>query len=96
MGSAACRAHVAILTTDNPRNERPEDILTEVAAGARGPAQVIVEIDRRLAIRTALRMARSGDVVLVLGKGHEQTQDFGDHVDPFDDRLVAAEEARAR
>ena len=96
MGSAACRAHVAILTTDNPRNERPEDILTEVAAGARGPAQVIVEIDRRLAIRTALRMARSGDVVLVLGKGHEQTQDFGDHIDPFDDRLVAAEEARAR
>lgn len=96
MGSAACSAHIAILTTDNPRRERPEDVLADVVAGANGPAEVVVEIDRRLAIRRAVHLARPGDVVLVLGKGHEHTQDFGDHVIAFDDRTVAAEEAGAR
>ena len=92
MGNAACRADVAVLTSDNPRDERPEDILAEVASGANGSGEVIVEIDRRVAIRRALHLARSGDVVLLLGKGHEQTQDFGDLVIPFDDRTVALEE----
>ncbi|MBI5157433.1 MAG: UDP-N-acetylmuramoyl-L-alanyl-D-glutamate--2,6-diaminopimelate ligase [Acidimicrobiia bacterium] len=96
MGAAASRAHIAVLTSDNPRSERPEDILAEVTAGARGPATVIIEIDRRRAIAAAIEQARPGDVVLVLGKGHEQTQDFGDHVEPFDDRLVAAAAVRAR
>ena len=93
MGAAACGADIAVLTTDNPRRERPEDVLAEVVAGAHGPGEVIVEIDRRSAIRRALRVARPGDAVLVLGKGHEQTQDFGVRVIPFDDRLVVAEEA---
>lgn len=93
MGAAACGADVAVLTTDNPRSERPEDVLAEVVAGARGSGEVIVEIDRRSAIRRALQVARPGDAVLVLGKGHEQTQDFGDRVIPFDDRQVVAEEA---
>jgi UDP-N-acetylmuramoyl-L-alanyl-D-glutamate--2,6-diaminopimelate ligase len=93
MGAAACGADIAVLTTDNPRRERPEDVLAEVVAGAHGPGEVIVEIDRRSAIRRALREARPGDAVLVLGKGHEQTQDFGVRVIPFDDRLVVAEEA---
>ncbi len=96
MGAAASQAHVAVLTSDNPRSERPEDILAEVALGAHGPATVVVEIDRRRAIHTAVAMALPGDVVLVLGKGHEQTQDFGDHVESFDDRVVAAEAVRAR
>jgi UDP-N-acetylmuramoyl-L-alanyl-D-glutamate--2,6-diaminopimelate ligase len=93
MGAAACSADIAVLTTDNPRRERPEDVLAEVVAGVHGPSEVIVEIDRRTAIRRALQVARPGDAVLVLGKGHEQTQDFGDRVIPFDDRLVVAEEA---
>lgn len=96
MGAAACRAAVAVLTTDNPRRERPEDVLAEVVAGASGPGTVIVEPDRRTAIRRALLEARPGDVVLILGKGHETTQDFGDRVVPFDDRLVAVEEAGRR
>lgn len=96
MGAAASQAHVAVLTTDNPRSERPEDILAEVVSGARGPATVIVEIDRRRAIHTAVHQAEPGDVVLVLGKGHESTQDFGDRIEPFDDRLVAADAVRAR
>lgn len=95
MGAAACRADVAVLTTDNPRRERAEDILAEVAAGVRGPAEVIVELDRRRAIRRALQAARPGDAVLVLGKGHERTQDFGDRIVPFDDRIVVVEEAAA-
>ena len=95
MGEAAARADVAVLTSDNPRRERPEDILAEVAAGAHGPAVVTVEPDRRRAIRVALAAARRGDAVLVLGKGHESTQDFGDRVVPFDDRTVVREEAAA-
>ncbi len=92
MGRAAAQADVAVLTTDNPRREAPEAILAEVAAGASGPGIVRQVVDRRAAIRAALAEAGPGDAVLVLGKGHEQGQDFGSVVVPFDDRTVAAEE----
>jgi len=95
MGHAAAQADVAVLTTDNPRTESPDAILAEVAAGASGPALVKQVVDRRAAIRVALEEAAPGDAVLVLGKGHEQGQDFGSVVHPFDDRMVAAEEAAA-
>ena len=95
MGGAASAADVAVLTSDNPRSEDPAAILAAVAAGASGPATVIEEIDRRRAIRLALAGADSGDVVLILGKGHEPGQDFGTSVIPFDDRAVAREEADA-
>jgi UDP-N-acetylmuramoyl-L-alanyl-D-glutamate--2,6-diaminopimelate ligase len=95
MGRAASQADLAVLTTDNPRSERPDVILDEVAAGADGPGRVVRELDRRGAIRVALGEARPGDVVLVLGKGHEQGQDFGETVLPFDDRVVAREEVAA-
>jgi len=93
MGRAASEADLAVLTTDNPRREVPGAILEEVSAGATGPGRVIEELDRRSAIRIALREGRPGDAVLILGKGHEQGQDFGTAVLPFDDRAVAAEEA---
>jgi UDP-N-acetylmuramoyl-L-alanyl-D-glutamate--2,6-diaminopimelate ligase len=48
--------------------------------------------DRRSAIRTGLQMASAGDVVLILGKGHEQGQEVSGRVEPFDDRVVAREE----
>jgi UDP-N-acetylmuramoyl-L-alanyl-D-glutamate--2,6-diaminopimelate ligase len=54
---------------------------------------VRIEVDRRRAIRRALRSAGPGDVVLILGKGHETGQQFADRVLPFDDRQVAREEA---
>jgi UDP-N-acetylmuramoyl-L-alanyl-D-glutamate--2,6-diaminopimelate ligase len=94
MGAAAAEADVAFITSDNPRSEEPGAIIAQVLAGARGGrAEVRVEEDRRRAIRDALGTARAGDLVLILGKGHEQGQEFKDGVVPFDDRVVAREEA---
>jgi UDP-N-acetylmuramoyl-L-alanyl-D-glutamate--2,6-diaminopimelate ligase len=89
MGRAARRgADVAVLTSDNPRSEDPDEILRQMAAGAPG-AQV--ERDRREAIRLAVSQARAGDAVVVAGKGHETGQEAGGVVTPFDDRLVLLE-----
>ncbi len=90
MGSAACRADLAILTNDNPRSEDPEAIADEVMAGMSGPCEVLVELDRRRALEIAVERAGPVDTVLLLGKGHEPGQSFGDRVEPFDDRLEAA------
>jgi UDP-N-acetylmuramoyl-L-alanyl-D-glutamate--2,6-diaminopimelate ligase len=94
IGYAAAQADVAVLTTDNPRSEDPEAILQEVAAGATGPGRVLLEADRRHAIRLALSSAGPGDAVLILGKGHETTQEVAGQVIAFDDREVVREEAR--
>ncbi len=94
MGAAAARlADVAILTSDNPRSEEPAHIVAAVLEGAMGVAptqrgEVIVELDRRTAIANAVGRARAGDVVIVAGKGHEQGQEVGGVVHPFDDRVV--------
>jgi UDP-N-acetylmuramoyl-L-alanyl-D-glutamate--2,6-diaminopimelate ligase len=93
MGAAASRADLAVLTSDNPRSEDPASILGDVAAGAGAGGAVVVEPDRRLAIRAALEAARPGDAVLVLGKGHETGQEAGGVTVAFDDRDVVREEA---
>jgi UDP-N-acetylmuramoyl-L-alanyl-D-glutamate--2,6-diaminopimelate ligase len=87
---------LAVLTSDNPRSEDPAAIVAEVAAGAEGQAaEVAVEVDRRAAIALALSRARTGDTVVIAGKGHEQGQEFeGGRKIPFDDRDVAREELR--
>jgi UDP-N-acetylmuramoyl-L-alanyl-D-glutamate--2,6-diaminopimelate ligase len=96
MGAAAAAADEAIITSDNPRSEPPERIAAEVARGAAGRgSRVVVEVDRRRAIRRALTSAGPDDAVLVLGKGHEQGQEAAGTTIPFDDRTVAAEEAAA-
>ncbi|HEY3140358.1 MAG TPA: UDP-N-acetylmuramoyl-L-alanyl-D-glutamate--2,6-diaminopimelate ligase [Acidimicrobiales bacterium] len=94
MGEVAARlADRVMVTSDNPRSEDPLDIIDQVVAGI--PAdrldQVVVEADRARAIELAIGEARSGDVVLIAGKGHESTQTIGDQVLPFDDRVVARE-----
>jgi UDP-N-acetylmuramoyl-L-alanyl-D-glutamate--2,6-diaminopimelate ligase len=94
MGAAATGADLAVITSDNPRSEDPDEIIAQVMAGAR-PGAVVVEPDRRAAIRHALAAAGPGDVVLVLGKGHEQGQERGGRIEPFDDRVVVAEEWRS-
>jgi UDP-N-acetylmuramoyl-L-alanyl-D-glutamate--2,6-diaminopimelate ligase len=95
MGEAATGADLAVITSDNPRSEDPDEIIAQVMAGARPGADIVVEPDRRAAIRRALAAAGPGDVVLVLGKGHEQGQERGGRIEPFDDRVVAAEEWRS-
>jgi UDP-N-acetylmuramoyl-L-alanyl-D-glutamate--2,6-diaminopimelate ligase len=88
MGAVARRlADRAIVTTDNPRSEDPAAIAAEIAAGI----EMEVELDRRRAIELAVAAARSGDVVVIAGKGHEQGQQFADRTLPFDDRTVARE-----
>ena len=91
LGAAAARADLAVITSDNPRSEDPASLVEQVVAGTRdGRARVLAEVDRHAAIRLAIDHASPGDVVLILGKGHETYQDFGERVVPFDDREVAA------
>jgi UDP-N-acetylmuramoyl-L-alanyl-D-glutamate--2,6-diaminopimelate ligase len=93
MGAIAARlADRAWITSDNPRTERPEAIIAEIAAGlpAGAPAGRYVTIpDRKAAIRDAIGWARAGDVMVIAGKGHETYQIIGTEVLPFDDRDVA-------
>ncbi len=85
-------ATTSIFTSDNPRHERAEDILSEMEQGVESPSARYVKIvDRREAIRTAMMMARPGDVIVVAGKGHEKYQIVGDEKLPFDDHQVIAE-----
>lgn len=89
MGAVATRlSDVVIVTDDNPRSEDPSAIRKAVLAGAPGAIEVG---DRRAAIAEAIAMTKSGDIVLVAGKGHEQGQIIGDLVLPFDDVTVARE-----
>jgi len=105
MGQIAGRlADVAVLTSDNPRTERPLSIIAEVEAGlaatalpkideivARTSPGYVVEPDRRAAIALALRIAGPGDMVVIAGKGHEDYQLVGSQRLNFDDRVVVGE-----
>ncbi len=86
---AAAHADVVIVTDDNPRSEDPASIRAAVMQGAvaSGSTAHVEEVaDRRLAILRAVDLADPGDVVLVLGKGHEQGQEIAGTILPFDDR----------
>ena len=98
MGAAAtANADLTFITTDNPRSEDPLAIIAEIEPGAEeGGGSFVIEPDRRTAIRSALREAAAGDVVIVAGKGHEAVQELRDGTIPFDDRVVVREELAAR
>lgn len=85
---------MAILTSDNPRTEDPEAILAEMKAGLDPDSRYLCIVDRREAIRTAVALARPGDIVLVAGKGHETYQDAGGVKHHFDDREQVREAMR--
>jgi UDP-N-acetylmuramoyl-L-alanyl-D-glutamate--2,6-diaminopimelate ligase len=102
MGEAVgARAHIAVVTSDNPRTEAPEAIAEPVEEGvrSRGVTRLargevaeaergyVVELDRERAIALAIASARAGDVVLVAGKGHEDYQIVGTTKRAFDDRV---------
>ena len=80
------KSHTAIFTSDNPRTEDPEAILRDMEQGTTGHTNYLTITDRAQAIRTALRMAESGDVVLVAGKGHEDYQIIGTEKRHFSDQ----------
>ncbi len=82
-------ADVAILTSDNPRNEPAEQIVRGMLDGFHQPSNARVMLDRAEAIGWALGQAKPGDCVLIAGKGHENYQIIGDRRIPFDDRDVA-------
>jgi UDP-N-acetylmuramoyl-L-alanyl-D-glutamate--2,6-diaminopimelate ligase len=94
MGAAAARgADLVVVTDDNPRSEEPAAIRAAVRAGAEAagaPARVVEIAGRGAAIRSAVRSAGRGDVVAVLGKGHERGQEIAGRTEPFDDRTELA------
>jgi UDP-N-acetylmuramoyl-L-alanyl-D-glutamate--2,6-diaminopimelate ligase len=91
MGQIAQRlADVAIVTSDNPRTESPDAIIDDIVAGMKTGEYARI-VNRRQAIAEALRNARSGDVVLLAGKGHETYQIVGSQKFEFDERAIVAE-----
>lgn len=88
------RCRLVIITDEDPRGEDRDSILREIAAGATAAGRtlgrdVLLMADRGAAIREALAQARSGDVVLLAGKGHEVTILYADRVEPWDERAEA-------
>jgi UDP-N-acetylmuramoyl-L-alanyl-D-glutamate--2,6-diaminopimelate ligase len=98
MGEAAGRASdIVVLTSDNPRSEDPLLIINDVIVGVqRSKAKLFVEPDRQKAIEVVLDEARSGDIGLLAGKGHETYQVLRDRTIEFDDREVARGALRRR
>jgi UDP-N-acetylmuramoyl-L-alanyl-D-glutamate--2,6-diaminopimelate ligase len=92
---AATFADWVIVTSDNPRQDDPQAIISEIVAGFDGGfSNFNTEIDRQTAIEKALDMAAPGDVVLIAGKGHEDYQIFKDRTVHFDDFEVVREKMR--
>lgn len=94
MAEIACRfSDKVILTSDNPRDEVPEEIIKDMQAGV-GPAnykKALSITDRKEAIKVACSLAEEGDIILVAGKGHETYQEIHGIKHDFDDRKVLAE-----
>lgn len=90
MGEAAARlSQILVITSDNPRCEKPYDIIEEIYSGAKGNCERIALLeDRRAAIALALHCAKKGDTVMLLGKGHEQYQIIGNRKIRFDEREI--------
>ena len=88
---AGSLADVAVVTSDNPRTEEPEAIIRDILPGLEGTAaEVVVEPDRRAAIRRALSLAKPDDTVVLAGKGHETYQEVGTRVLHLDEREEVA------
>ena len=92
MGMAAAKySDHLIVTTDSPRHEDPQKTVDDVAAGIPAGVPYIGISDRREAVLAALNMARSGDIVALCGKGHEDYQAIGDEYLHFDEKEIVCE-----
>jgi UDP-N-acetylmuramoyl-L-alanyl-D-glutamate--2,6-diaminopimelate ligase len=97
MGAIAARlADQTVLTSDNPRGEKPEAILDDIESGMRGAANYARIADRREAISRTISEAADDDVIVIAGKGHESYQVVGDQVIHFDDREEAERALKRR
>jgi len=110
MGSAVAElSDLAVVTSDNPRSEDPDEIIAQVVSGVEkggfrrisvgkakaGEKGYLVESDRAAAIQLAVSLAKPGDLVVVAGKGHETYQQIDDQKQPFDDRTEVAKALKA-
>ncbi|MHC4658202.1 MAG: UDP-N-acetylmuramoyl-L-alanyl-D-glutamate--2,6-diaminopimelate ligase [Planctomycetota bacterium] len=97
-GVAEELADSVIVTSDNPRTERPEDIIGEIVAGFEAPDsnRIVIEPNRKKAIELAIRTAAKDDIVLVAGKGHEAYQIIGTRKFTFSDKDIAQKCLRKR
>jgi len=92
MGLAAAKyAKKIYITSDNPRSEKPEDIIEEIASVLDGKEGVVKITDRKEAIKRAIKELEDGEVLLILGKGDEDYIEINGKKLPFDDRVVARE-----
>ncbi|EAK7782104.1 UDP-N-acetylmuramoyl-L-alanyl-D-glutamate--2,6-diaminopimelate ligase [Campylobacter coli] len=81
-------AKIAIITSDNPRSEEPKDIMNEILSGFQNPDKALMIEDRKEAINKALKLKEKDDLVVILGKGDENTQEIKGIKHPFSDKAV--------
>jgi UDP-N-acetylmuramoyl-L-alanyl-D-glutamate--2,6-diaminopimelate ligase len=102
MGAVAARlSDVVVMTSDNPRSEDPARIIDEIKRGVppaanRDATSVFAIVDRKEAIQFAITKAEPGDLVLLVGKGHEKSQMIGGRELPFDEAEIAREALERR
>jgi UDP-N-acetylmuramoyl-L-alanyl-D-glutamate--2,6-diaminopimelate ligase len=91
MGAIAAKlADQVVVTSDNPRSEKPEVIIAQILLGLPSCPTLVVQSDRALAIAETIALAATQDVVLLAGKGHEATQEIAGVKTAFSDRIHAA------
>lgn len=93
MGEIAGRlANYVIITSDNPRTEKPEDIINDIETGIKNVTKDYkIIVDRKEAIKNAIEMANKRDLILLVGKGHETYQEVNGKKEPFDERIIIKE-----
>lgn len=92
MGKIATeKSDITVITSDNPRFEDPQKIISDIVEGVNQNSVYYIFVDRKEAIYRALEMAQKGDIVLIAGKGHEEYQIIGDRKIPFSDKQVVLE-----
>ncbi|MSN95881.1 UDP-N-acetylmuramoyl-L-alanyl-D-glutamate--2,6-diaminopimelate ligase [Campylobacter sp. FMV-PI01] len=84
-------AYKIIVTSDNPRSEDPKKIIDDILKGFEDPSRVLTEIDRKMAIKMAINLAKNQECVVILGKGDEEYQEINGVKYPFSDQIIVKE-----